>query len=156
MNTLAEQIVNALRERGQSLSVGESLTGGGLGAHITSVPRSSDVFRGGVIAYSADAKSRLLGVDATLIKEHGVVSEEVAIAMAHGAMAVFGSTWALATTGVAGPGASDGVEAGSVWVAICGPVEQSIQLALDGEREVVRNATISSVLSAFSRILSTQ
>lgn len=150
---IALSVVDALRRRGESLAVAESLTGGGLGAAITSVPGSSDVFFGGVIAYRLSVKRELLKVPAQLLEEFGVVSEEVAVAMADGLLELFGTTWAIATTGVAGPGPSDGVAAGTVWIAIRGPINQSTALEIQGERETVRNASVSSAITAFARIL---
>ena len=155
MNTLpsAADVIDLLRANKQTLAIAESLTGGGLGAAITSVPGASDVFLGGVIAYSAQAKESILKVEREKIEKYGVVSEEVAIAMAVGARHLFGSTWGISTTGVAGPGDAGGVRAGTVWIAISGPVNQSTQLEVDGEREVVRTASLSSAISAFARIL---
>ncbi len=150
---LVRAIIDELRSRGESLSVAESLTGGGLGAAITSIPGSSDIFLGGVIAYQTAVKQEILMVSTSLIDEFGVVSEEVAVAMAEGSRQLFKSTWAIATTGVAGPGPSDGVEAGTVWIAIRGPINQSTALAIQGEREEVRNACLSSAITAFARIL---
>ncbi len=150
---LVRAIIDELRSRGESLSVAESLTGGGLGAAITSIPGSSDIFLGGVIAYQTAVKQEILMVSTSLIDEFGVVSEEVAVAMAEGSRELFKSTWAIATTGVAGPGPSDGVEAGTVWIAIRGPINQSTALAIQGEREEVRNACLSSAITAFARIL---
>src|SRR5439155_725543 len=91
-SALAKQILetvvgNLLRERGGTLSVAESLTGGLLGERITLVPGSSDYFVGGFIAYSDRLKTELLGVDASLIERRSAVSEEVALAMAEGARA---------------------------------------------------------------------
>ncbi len=155
MKTLpsAADVIDLLRANKQTLAIAESLTGGGLGAAITSVPGASDVFLGGVIAYSAQAKESILKVEREKIEKYGVVSEEVAIAMAVGARHLFGSTWGISTTGVAGPGDAGGVRAGTVWIAISGPVNQSTQLEVDGEREVVRTASLSSAISAFARIL---
>ncbi len=150
---LARTIIDSLRSRGESVSVAESLTGGGLGAAITAIPGSSDVFLGGVIAYQTSVKQDILKVPKSLIDEFGVVSEEVAVAMAEGSQDLFKSTWAIATTGVAGPGPSDGVESGTVWIAIRGPINQSTALAIQGEREEVRNACLSSAITAFARIL---
>jgi nicotinamide-nucleotide amidase len=73
--------------------------------------------------------------------------------MGRGANKSFGSTWAIATTGVAGPGPSDGSDAGRVFVAFVGPMVQVIELSLSGEREVVRNATVASAIASFARIL---
>lgn len=92
-------------------------------------------------------------MDESVIAEHTVVSEEVAIEMGRGANKSFGSTWAIATTGVAGPGPADGSDAGRVFVAFVGPMVQVIELSLSGEREVVRNATIASAIASFARIL---
>jgi nicotinamide-nucleotide amidase len=153
INAIAASIVAELHRRGESVSVAESVTGGGLGAAITSVPGSSEVFAGGIIAYQITAKEGLLKVSRTLIEEFGVVSEEVANAMAGGLFELFETTWAISTTGVAGPGPADGVAAGTVWVSIRGPINQSTQLEIQGEREVVRNASVSSALTTFARIL---
>lgn len=149
-------ILDNLAQRGETLCVAESLTGGALGATITQVPGVSQVFVGGVIAYSNEIKSAILGVVAGDIATHGVVSEEVAQAMASGARKLYGATWAIATTGVAGPGSADGVPAGTVWIAISGPINHSALLEIEGDREVVRNATVTSAIAAFERILSTR
>jgi len=149
----AALVIALLRDRGETFCAAESLTGGALGAAITAIAGASDVFVGGAIAYTATAKESLLKVPHSLIVDYGVVSEEVALAMADGAREVFGATWAIATTGVAGPGPADGHSAGTVWVAISGPIKQSTQLQIEGEREVVRNATVSSAITTFARIL---
>ena len=150
---LVSDIHNSLRARGETLSTAESLTAGGLSHALTIVPGESDVFLGSITAYRADIKVSHLGVDEAVIEERSVVSEEVAIAMANGANKSFGSTWAISTTGVAGPGPSDGSDAGRVLVAFVGPMVQVIELSLSGEREVVRNATVASAIASFARIL---
>jgi len=149
----AVTVVELLKAKNQSVAVAESLTGGGVGAALTAVAGASEVFLGGVIAYSSSVKESLLKVKKETIAEHGAVSEEVAVAMADGIRELLGSTWGVATTGVAGPGDADGVAAGTVWIAITGPVNQSTQLEVEGEREVVRNASVSSTVSTFERIL---
>ena len=148
-------ILTILLQRGESICVAESLTGGGLAEALTSLPGSSEVFKGSITAYQAQIKISLLNVPAELISEFGVVSEEVAAAMAGGAKDLMDSTWSISTTGVAGPGPSDGVAAGTVWVAIDGPISQTLQLELSGTREIVRNATIAGAIAAFARILKT-
>lgn len=148
-------ILEILVSRGESLSVAESLTGGGLAQAFTSLPGSSQIFKGSVTAYQSEIKSSLLKLPVELISEFGVVSEEVAAAMAAGVKDLMGSTWAISTTGVAGPGPADGVPAGTVWVAIDGPISQTLQLELSGTREIVRNATIAGAIAAFARILKT-
>jgi nicotinamide-nucleotide amidase len=148
-------ILTILRQRGESICVAESLTGGGLAEALSSLPGSSEVFKGSITAYQSQIKISLLKIPAELISEFGAVSEEVAAAMAGGAKDLMDSTWSISTTGVAGPGPSAGVAAGTVWVAIAGPISQTLQLELSGTREIVRNATIAGAIAAFARILKT-
>jgi nicotinamide-nucleotide amidase len=152
-----QRILTALRKSKESLAVAESLTGGLLGGAITAVAGASDVFLGGVIAYQPQSKSQALGITPDLITTYGVVSREVALAMAHGVQEKFGSDWAISTTGVAGPGPSGGVPAGRVWIAIVGPRLESAPLAqeldLSGGRTEIRQATIARALGVFTRIL---
>lgn len=101
--TLAGVVVDALRTRGQSVTVAESCTGGLLGGALTAVPGSSSVFQRGWLTYADEAKQAELGVPVALLDAHGAVSEEVAEAMARGALARSGADWALAVTGIAGP-----------------------------------------------------
>ena len=153
VTAFVREIIALLAEKNETISTAESLTAGGLSSALTSVPGSSEVFLGGITAYQNSVKTAQLGVLAELINQHSVVSQEVAIAMAQGAKKEFGSTWAIATTGVAGPGPSEGVEPGTVWVAIVGPINQSIELSLAGDRDAVRNASVSSAIATFARIL---
>jgi nicotinamide-nucleotide amidase len=148
-----KDVILRLKQKNETLSTAESITGGGLGYAITSVPGSSEIYVGGSIAYHSEIKQSHLGVSLELIKSKTVYSEEVALEMAEGALKTFKTTWAIATTGVAGPDSSDGVQAGTVWVAIAGPITQSIQLALDGERENIRSGTVASAIGTFARIL---
>ncbi|MGA0969402.1 MAG: competence/damage-inducible protein A [Vulcanococcus sp.] len=120
--SLAEVVLQQLRQRGQTVAVAESCTGGGLGAALAAVPGASDVFLGGVIAYANGVKQGLLGVPAELLQAHGAVSDPVAQSMAEGARRVTGADWGLAITGVAGPGGgSDEKPVGLVHLAIAGP-----------------------------------
>jgi nicotinamide-nucleotide amidase len=151
----ARQIVETLKSQGATVSVAESLTGGGIGFALTQIPGSSEVFSGGVISYTSDVKVRELGVLQSTIDTYSVVSEEVAREMAEGAMKKFGTTWAIATTGIAGPGDYNGIREGTVWIAICGPVNQTLHLTLDSGRDGVRQGAISSAIGTFARILST-
>ena len=150
----AKSIIEILKSRGETVSVAESLTGGGLGHALTQVPGASAVFIGGVVAYTSDVKVNVLGVKQSTIDHHTVVSEEVAIEMAQGAREKLGSTWAIATTGIAGPGDYMGIREGTVWIAICGPICQTLQLTLDSGRDGVRQGAISSAMGTFARILS--
>jgi nicotinamide-nucleotide amidase len=151
----AQLIVEKLKGLGQSVSVAESLTGGGVGFALTQIPGSSDVFLGGVISYTSDVKIKELGVQQSTLDQFTVVSEETAIEMAEGARKKFGSTWAIATTGIAGPGDYKGIREGTVWIAIRGPINQTLHLTLDSGRDGVRQGAISSAIGTFARILST-
>jgi nicotinamide-nucleotide amidase len=151
----ATTIIETLKARGETVSVAESLTGGGLGHALTAVPGASEVFIGGIIAYTSDVKVNFLGVPRALIDEFSVVSEEVAVAMANGAREKIGTTWAISTTGIAGPGDYMGIREGTVWIAIAGPINQTLLLTLDGGRDGVRQGAISSAIGNFARILST-
>ena len=151
---LATTVINQLSTAGETLAVAESLTGGGLGATITEVSGSSEVFLGGITTYSDLSKTKLLEVPKKLITKHTAVSEEVAKAMAEGARNLFKSDYAISTTGVAGPGKAYGKTAGTVWLAIASKKEViAIELSISGDRATVRNATIESALATFSRIL---
>jgi nicotinamide-nucleotide amidase len=137
----------ALRDRGEVVATAESLTGGMLASRITDVPGASRFFAGGVVAYATPAKQAVLGVDATLIHEHGVVSGPCAEAMAHGVRLLFGATWGLATTGVAGPDGQEGHPPGTVWIAVAGPGSTvSQRLALTGSRQEIRDQTCTATL----------
>jgi len=152
----AQSIVEKLISAGQTVSVAESLTGGGLGFALTQIPGSSEVFLGGVISYTSEVKIKELGVTSETLERFTVVSEEVAIEMAEGARKKFGTTWAIATTGIAGPGDYKGIREGTVWIAIRGPVNETLLLTLDSGRDGVRQGAISSAIGTFARILSTQ
>ena len=150
---LASEVVDSLRARGETVSTAESLTAGAVSSAIVSISGASDVFVGGVTAYRDEIKISHLSIDPKIIEEHTSVSEQVAIAMARGAIKSFGTTWGIGTTGVAGPNPLDGHPVGAVWVAIEGPVCQTIELSLSGERESVRNAATASAIATFARIL---
>lgn len=150
----AKVIIESLKSRGETVAVAESLTGGGLGHALTQIPGASEVFIGGIIAYTAEVKVNFLGVPQSTIDNFTVVSEEVAIAMAQGALEKLGTTWAISTTGIAGPGDYMGIREGTVWIAIAGPINQTLQLTLDSGRDGVRQGAISSAIGNFARILS--
>lgn len=155
MNTLSSTIVESLKSKGESLSVAESITGGALTSEIVSVPGASHILKGSIVAYSVEIKMRELSVPQELIDRAGVVSEEVALAMADGIRARLNTTWSIASTGVAGPGPHHGIAAGTVWLAIVGPnTRETVKLALEGDRETVRRGAVESALGVFARILS--
>jgi len=152
-SSMVVEIIRTLGEHNETLVTAESITAGGLSSAITSVEGSSQIFLGAIVAYQDHIKAKVLGIDETVIATHTVYSQEVAVAMAQAVRLRFGATWAIATTGVAGPGPSAGVPSGTVWLAIDGPVTQSLELSLAGGRESVRNATVATAIGSFTRIL---
>jgi len=150
---LVTEVIDTLRRNGETLSTAESLTAGAVSSAIVTIAGASDVFVGGTTAYRDEIKISHLFVDPKLIAEYSSISEQVAVAMARGALKSFGSTWAISTTGVAGPNPLDGHPVGAVWVAIEGPVSHTTELFLTGERESVRNAATASAIATFARIL---
>lgn len=145
---LAAAAIGLLAARGLTVAVAESLTGGLVAAALTSVPGSSVVFRGGIVAYAADLKSQLLGVPSELVARYGTVHPEVAAAMARGVRERLGSSFGIATTGVAGPGPAEGKPAGTVFIAVDGPPGPAWSgLTLAGDRAGVRDSSVHEVLS---------
>lgn len=144
-----EDLIAVLRERGATIATAESLTGGAVCAALVSVPGASAAVRGGVIAYTADAKSRLLGVPPRLIAREGVVSAAVAEAMAAGVRDATGATYGVATTGVAGPDPLDGLPPGQGWCAVAGPDGlESAAFDIVGDRAAVRAGAVDAALAA--------
>lgn len=151
---IANALIDALVSRGETLALAESITGGAIATALTDVPGASKVFLGGMVTYATETKIALLGIDPELISRHGVVSRPVAEAMADAARLKCGATWAIATTGVAGPGPHHGVAAGELWIAISGPRSEAEHLKLgDLGRERVRSGAVTGALALLSRIL---
>ena len=143
----AEDVVRALRERGETVAAAESLTAGLVTATLTAVPGSSAVVRGGLVVYATDLKHALAGVDADLLAEHGAVHPEVARQLATGARERCGATWGLGLTGVAGPDPQDGVPAGTVHIGLSGPSGcLGRTLTLRGDRHEIRIASTIGAL----------
>lgn len=144
----AAQVLAALVARGETLATAESLTGGQLAARLTAVPGASRAFLGGVVSYATSVKIDVLGVPADLVATYGVISGECAEAMARGAAAVTGATWAMATTGVAGPDRQEDHPPGTVHVGLHGPDgTTSLRLALAGDRPAIQDATCTEALT---------
>lgn len=121
-DTLASVVGDLLHQAGQTLSVAESCTGGGLGQFLTTVPGSSDYFWGGIIAYDNRVKVELLGVDPAVLEQVGAVSAAVANQMAMGVRSRLKTTWSLSITGIAGPGGGTETKpVGLVYIGIAGP-----------------------------------
>ncbi|HEY0259277.1 MAG TPA: nicotinamide-nucleotide amidohydrolase family protein [Lacisediminihabitans sp.] len=155
----ARDLIAILTERRLTVAVAESLTGGLLVAELIGVPGASVVVLGGVVAYNTELKSRLLGVDAGLLAEHGPVHPEVARRMAtgvRGALAVGGrdADIGISTTGVAGPGPQDGHPAGTVFLGFAmGSTVWSARLELAGDRQRIRSASVSEALRRLKEAL---
>ncbi|MBD0707762.1 MULTISPECIES: CinA family protein [unclassified Streptomyces] len=151
MNEAARTLA-LLAERGHTLAVAESLTGGLVAAALTAVPGASAVFRGSVTAYATTLKHELLGVDADLLAARGAVDPEVASQMATGVRDRLGADWGISTTGVAGPDPQDGQPVGTVYVAVAGPAGTGLSagktaaLRLNGDRAEIRRESVRSVL----------
>ena len=146
--SLVAQIGGSLANRGWRLATGESLTAGLLAASLTAEPGASAWFAGGVAAYTLEAKRSLLGVPAQAIADHGVVSAEVALAMARGAAAAFGAEVGVGLTGVAGPGPEGTDEAGVVWLGITLPSSATLV-----DRTAVRELAVRAALEALAKAL---
>jgi PncC family amidohydrolase len=152
----AARLVDLLREADQTLSVAESCTGGLIGARLTAVSGSSEVFWGGVISYDDAAKRGLLGVSGKTLETFGAVSEATAKEMARGVLRVSGTTWSLAVTGIAGPGGGmPDKPVGTVWIAVDGPTARVENHVFPGDRTMVREATVSAAMMLLASCVST-
>lgn len=154
--SLEAVVLRLLRERGETVAVAESLTGGLLAGRITEVPGSSAAFRGGVVAYATDLKDTLLGVDGSVLAEHGAVSPETAAAMATGVAIRLGATYGLALTGVAGPDEQEGKPVGTLHLGLAGPAGASTRSSrLPGDRPRNRTYAVVAALDFLRRTLVT-
>ena len=143
----ANALIRALTERHLTVATCESLTGGMICAALVDVPGASRVVRGGLITYQTDTKSLLAGVDAGLIEAHGVVSAEVAKAMAAGARDALHADIAVSATGMASPGEIGDPPAGTVFVGLASAAGvQAVELHLTGDRQAVRQQTVDAAL----------
>ena len=134
--------------KGLTLATAESCTGGLVAAAVTAIAGSSAVFQGGLIAYSNEVKSSLLGVKKDTLSNHGAVSAEVAREMAEGALGLFKTTVAIATTGIAGPsGGTINKPVGTVWIAVAGINGTRAKLLhLSGNRHEIQEQTVDLAL----------
>ena len=152
---LSEVVLDGLKRRRETLAVAESCTGGLLSAHLTDVPGASEVFLGGVVSYSNEAKEHFIDVPHETLVEHGAVSGEVARAMAEGVRARFGSDWGAGITGIAGPtGGTEEKPVGLVHWAVAGPdgVSAKHHVFL-GDRSIVRVWSLNATLDLLRRRL---
>jgi nicotinamide-nucleotide amidase len=157
VGSLPEVVLDGLRQKAHTMAAAESCTGGLVSAYLTDVPGASDVFLGGVVTYSNDAKEGFVDVPHEALVAHGAVSEEVARAMASGVRARFGSDWGLSITGIAGPtGGTDEKPVGLVHWAVAGPdgVTAKHHVFL-GDRSIVREWSLNAALDLLRRRLLT-
>ena len=151
-----EEIVGALlTERGETVSIAESCTGGLIGQRVTSVPGSSVYFMEGAVTYSNQAKMRTLNVPAEILEKHGAVSAECAEAMAAGMRDYAGTDHAISITGIAGPdGGSDEKPVGTVYIGYAGrELTKSVHLVLPGDRYLIRWRSSQAALDYLRRQL---
>jgi nicotinamide-nucleotide amidase len=155
--TLPEAILVVGRAKRLTLSCAESCTGGMIGAALTDIAGSSDVFAGSAVVYSNEAKKSLLGVAQSILDKHGAVSGECAEGMAKGALASYGTSLAVAVTGIAGPAGGNAEKpVGTVWFAVASRAGGKTESAsfirrLDGERDLVRERAVRLALIAVWR-----
>ncbi|MGM9904141.1 competence/damage-inducible protein CinA [Enterococcus sp. 10A9_DIV0425] len=126
--SLAQAVVDLLKEKGKTVTVAESLTAGAFQSALGDIPGVSTVFSGGFVTYSAETKAKMLGIEPELLEEYGTVSEECAKQMALQARKIVGSDYSVAFTGVAGPDELEGQPAGTVWIAISSEDEVTAKL----------------------------
>jgi nicotinamide-nucleotide amidase len=149
--TLEGVVHRMLLERGETVAVAESLTGGLLAGRLSETPGASETFRGGIVAYVPELKDALLGANAVA---RGAVTAETAERMASGARDRLGATWGLATTGVAGPTESEGQAVGTLYLGLAGPAgTQTRHVQLPGDRPLVRMLSVVQALDLLRRTL---
>jgi nicotinamide-nucleotide amidase len=152
---IAEIVVDRARSVGLTLATAESCTGGLVSARLTDVAGASDVYVGGVVAYSNEVKMRRLGVPAEVLERHGAVSPETAAAMARGARAELAADAAVAVTGIAGPGGGTAEKpVGLVYISVTTPERETTErIVLSGDREAVRARATALALHTLRRLL---
>jgi len=153
---LGHTVGELLKRHNHTLSVAESCTGGLLSKTITDIPGSSEYYRGGIVAYSNDLKTRLLNVSSVTLSEYGAVSRQTAAQMAEGAAEYLGSDFSLSTTGVAGPGGGTKQEpAGTVFIGFASKDEKTrvVEFHFRGDRETVRMMSVNKALFILYRYI---
>lgn len=144
---LSQQLFDKLNGSGKTLATAESCTSGQIAQTITSTPGASDYFVGGIVSYASRIKTQYLKVDASVIEAQTAVCEDVARQMVIGACKTFGTDYAIAATGFAGPGSERGIPVGTIWIA-CGTKDfvRTLMLSGDNGREKnLHNATCQAL-----------
>ncbi len=164
-DTIEAQVGTQLDRRDETVSVAESCTGGLLGARLTDIPGASAYFEFGMVTYAYGTKLTELGVSRELLDEHGAVSAETATAMAQGIRDRSGSTWGLATTGVAGPtGGTVHTPVGTVYIGLAyaapwdtgGSWAVAERYQFDGSRTEIKENVVTQTLTDLQRALQTR
>jgi nicotinamide-nucleotide amidase len=152
---LEEVLVRVLTRRGETLAVAESCTGGCIAHRLTNVPGASAVLLAGVVAYSNPSKETFLGVDHETLAKHGAVSQPVAQEMAEGVRAKTAATYALSTTGIAGPsGGTPAKPVGTVFIGLAGPFPTRVEHKVNPfDRETFKNVTAQQALDLLRRAI---
>ncbi len=153
--SLAEVVGHLLKQRGETIAIAESCTGGLLGGALTDVSGSSAWFIGGMLTYSNESKVAQLGVDADLIAQHGAVSESVACAMAENVRDRFGTTYGIGITGIAGPtGGSDEKPVGTVWIGVADTNNVTAHRCQFGnDRRITRERSVGTALGLLWKLI---
>ena len=148
LDELALRVIEIFREKGLSLALAESCTGGLIAETITNVAGASDIFYGSAVTYVNSAKEHILGVAHETLEKHGAVSSECAEEMACGARSVYGADVAMSVTGIAGPGGgSEAKPVGTVWFGLATKDGvETFRRRFDGDRAAVRRQTVEEVL----------
>ena len=148
LDELASRVIEIFREKGLSLALAESCTGGMIAETITNVAGASDIFYGSAVTYVNSAKEHILGVAHETLEKHGAVSSECAEEMACGARSVYGADVAMSVTGIAGPGGgSETKPVGTVWFGLAmKDGAETFRRRFDGDRAAVRRQTVEEVL----------
>ena len=147
-DTMESVVGQLLREKGMTVSTAESCTGGNIAHLITSIAGSSDYFKGSVVAYSNEIKERILGVPHQILVDYGAVSEQTVIAMAEGIRSRFSTDYAIAVSGIAGPGGgTDEKPVGTTWIAVATPMETIAKKFLLGDHRGrnIRKASLAAL-----------
>ena len=154
IKVISREISEYLWRAGETLSTAESCTAGSVSSAIAALPGASTYFRGGVVTYTNELKTLLLGVPETMLQEKGAVSEEVARAMVQGALQRLGTDYAVAVTGYAGPGGGPEASVGTIFVAVGNNESIDVRCLTgdDGREENVMRATATALQMLLERL----
>ena len=154
LDELASRVIEIFREKGLSLALAESCTGGMIAETITNVAGASDIFYGSAVTYVNSAKEHILGVAHETLEKHGAVSSECAEEMACGARSVYGADVAMSVTGIAGPGGgSEAKPVGTVWFGLAAEDGvETFRRRFNGDRAAVRRQTVAEVLRRLAEV----